>query len=277
MAPRQRHSVQHLVWRGVVAAASGLAMGAGLYPLATSAGVRQLRRRAGADPALPGGMMVAEWGLALAATVTRPLGFFGLPVGLRPRQGPRPVILLHGYAMSRANFLVLARRLHAAGLGPLYGFEYWTLGSVATAARRLGQFVDAVTARTGATAVDLVGHSMGGVVARYYAVMGGGAGRVAHLVTLGSPHRGTEASLFGVGRPTKELRPGSPLLARLEHAGVPAELAMTVIWSRGDSLVWREDQARVPGAEHLAYDHLGHLGLLASRRVAADVAVRLAR
>ena len=63
-------------------------------------------------------------------------GFLPLP-GAR-RQGPRPVIVLHGYAMNRANFVPLAFRLARAGLGPIVGFEYWTLGRTAAAARQLG-------------------------------------------------------------------------------------------------------------------------------------------
>ena len=76
--------------------------------------------------------------------------------------------MLHGYAMNRANFVPLAQRLAAAQLGPIVGFEYWSLGRVSTAARRLGEFVTHVREQTGASQVDLVGHSMGGLVSTAY-------------------------------------------------------------------------------------------------------------
>jgi triacylglycerol lipase len=250
---------------------------AGVYPLVTSAGVRSIRRRSGQGGALPAAMVAAEWALSIAVNAARPLGLLGLPVGWAPRRGPRPIVLIHGYAMSRAGFLLLARRLHRAGLGPIYGFEYWTLGTVADAARQLGAYVEAVAEAHAADKVDVIGHSMGGVVARYYATLGGGAARIARLVTLGSPHRGTETSLFGLGRPTKELLPDSPLVARLERAGLPDGVAMTVIWSRADSLVWCERQAHCRGAEEIVYDDLGHIALLASRRVARQIIERLSR
>jgi pimeloyl-ACP methyl ester carboxylesterase len=178
--------------------------------------------------------------------------------------------------MSRAYFLLLSRRLERAGLGPFYGFEYWTMGKVASAARRLGEYVERLCDARGVDQVDLIGHSMGGLVGRYYLALGGGAARVHRLVTLGTPHAGTEASYFGVGRPVRELQPGSSLLARLDAAGLPPGSDALCIWSHSDALVWCERQARLPGAREVVYHDLGHLGLLASRRVAAEIAGFLA-
>ena len=152
-------------------------------------------------------------------SAVRPAGFLPLP-GARNR-GPRPIIVLHGYAMNRANFVPLACRLARAGLGPIVGFEYWTLGRTAAAARQLGWFVDQVRAETGAAQVDVIGHSMGGVVGRYYVALGGGDGAVANLVTIGSPHTGTDVSRIGIGHPTRELVLGSKLVQRLAAAPPP--------------------------------------------------------
>jgi triacylglycerol lipase len=261
---RQKQSRRQLFWRAALAATSNLAMVTGLYPLAPHAlrGGAAIRGR---------GRLATEWALGWAVSAARPLGFVG-PMWRGRSRGPRPVVLVHGYAMSRAYFLLLTRRLGRFGLGPFHGFEYWTLGKVASAARRLGEYVEEVCRFHGVEEVDLIGHSMGGVVARYYLALGGGAARVAHLVSLGSPHSGTEVSHFGVGRPVHELMPGSPLLARLDAAGLPAGTPALCVWSRGDAMVWSEEQARLPGARMVAFDDLGHLGLLASRRVAGEVA-----
>jgi len=268
-----RHSARALFWRGVLAATSDVAMVTGVYPFVPVL-VNRARRR-GASSA---GGALREWALALAVSAARPLGFLGLPG--RGSKGPRPIVLVHGYAMNRANFLPLALRLSRAGLGPIVGFEYWTLGKTASAARRLGTLIEEVRERTGATTVDLVGHSMGGVVARYYVTLGGGDGVVANLVTLGSPHAGTDASAIGIGRPIRELLGGSSLLTRLAAAPPPARTRMTVIWSRGDALVPGEREARPRGRgveDEVVFDDLGHLGLLASRRVAAAIVERLKR
>lgn len=267
---QRRHSLRHLCWRAGVAAVSHALMVTGIYPLLPHA-LRVAGRRA--HHTRPLRTALVEWGAALAVSAARPAGFLPLP-GARTR-GPRPVIVLHGYAMNRANFLALALRLRRAGLGPVLGFEYWTLGRVAAGARQLGWFIDDVLARTGATSVDVIGHSMGGVVARYYVAFAGGDGRVRHLITIGSPHAGTELSAMGVGYATRELVLGSQLTTRLGSAPPPQHTRTTVILSRGDALVPGGQQPLVPGAELLIYDDLGHISLLASRRVAAEIIARL--
>jgi triacylglycerol esterase/lipase EstA (alpha/beta hydrolase family) len=259
-----RHRLAHLLWRGAVAAVSDVAMVSGVYPLVPHAVAFRGRRL---------GSAVREWALGATVSAIRPAGFFGLPG--RNVRGPRPVILIHGYGMNRASMTPLAARLSAAGLGPVTGFEYWSLGKIASAARRLGEFVDEVRAATGAAQVDVVGHSMGGVVGRYYVVLGGGDGAVRDLVTIGSPHAGTGASLVGVGRPIRELTNGSTLLARLAAAPPPSRTKLTAIWSHADPLVRGRD-AHLDGADEIVFDDLGHISMLASRRVANAIITRLA-
>src|SRR5688572_14251901 len=129
---QRRHSVRHLIWRGGVAAVSQALMLSGLYPLVPHA-YRAIKKQTLGDR--PVRAAVLEWGVSAALSAARPVGFFPLP-GSRGK-GPRPVIVLHGYAMNRANFVPLAYRLRNAGLGPIFGFEYWTLGRVAAGARQL--------------------------------------------------------------------------------------------------------------------------------------------
>jgi len=235
----------------------------GVYPLVP----HLVRREGGVRAAL------AEWGMAIAVSAARPAGFLPLP-GATTR-GPRPVVLLHGYAMNRANFLPLAFRLARAGLGPVAGFEYWTLGRTAAAARQLAWFVDEVRRATGAAQIDIVGHSMGGVVAHYYVALLGGDGAVRNLVTIGSPHAGTDVSAVGVGYAMRELAGGSKLVLRLAEAPAPVHTRITTIVSHADALVPAAQQVPVPGAERIVYADLGHVAMLGSRRVARAIIDRL--
>jgi hypothetical protein len=269
---KQRHGAKHLFWRGVVASVGNLAMATGLYPVVPHLGMMALRRRSGARaPAGQLRALAAEWAVAVALSAARPVGFFGLPAGARALPQPRPVIVVHGYAMNRANFLPLAGRLARAGFGPVLGFEYWTLGKASSAARRLGQYVERVCEVSGVERLDVIGHSMGGVVGRYLVTLGGGAPRVRNLITIGSPHGGSDYSGFGFGRPTSELLPGSNLLQRLEAAPLPAATRITAIWSRNDALVPASRNARLRGCDEIVYDDLGHLSMLISRRVTRDI------
>ena len=266
---QRRHPLRHLFWRSGVAAVSQAMMFTGLYPLVPHAW-RALKRESGDRPIRAA---LAEWAMSAALSAVRPAGFLRLPGATQ--RGPRPVIVLHGYAMNRANYLPLAFRMARAGLGPIFGFEYWTLGRIAAGARQLGWFIDDVLAQTGADSVDIIGHSMGGVVGRYYVSLAGGDGIVKNLVTLGSPHAGTDVSAVGIGHPTRELLLGSKLVTRLSAAPPPKHTKVTVIWSRGDALVPPASQRPLPGADVIIYDDLGHVALLGSRRVAGEIITRL--
>ena len=268
---QKRHSLRHLAWRSGVAAVSGAMMYTGLYPLLPHA-LRVVQPVGGPRGTLK--TALTEWGMSVALSTVRPAGFLPLP-GAR-QVGPRPIIVLHGYAMNRANFLPLAYRLARAGLGPIVGFEYWTLGRTAAAAKQLAWFVEHVQAMTGSPQVDVIGHSMGGVVGRYYVTLLGGDGAVANLVTLGSPHWGTDVARIGLGAPTRELFFDSNLLQRIAAAPPPRDTRLLTILSHGDALVPASQQlAEIPRAERIVYDDLGHVALLGSKRVADDIVARL--
>ena len=274
MTVKQKHSLKHLFWRGVVAAGSNAAMVAGVYPVIPQVGLAIARRRAGKrQPPHQLRTTMREWVVSVAVAAARPVGFVGL--GGTKAVGPRPIVVLHGYVMNRANYVPMVRRLSRAGLGPIYGFEYWTLGKIPSAARRLSEFVEQVRAEHGADSVDLIGHSLGGIVGRYYAQILDANQRVRHLITIGSPHGGTAVAWAGFGRMRVELKPGSALLRQLYDAAIPDHLHMTAIWSRADPLVPGPRSARVSGTDELVYDDLGHLSMLTSRRVAQDIIERL--
>jgi len=117
---------------------------------------------------------------------------------------PRPVVLVHGtFANKIDNWLVLKPRLEHAGYC-VYALNYgansltpWTfntvygLGPIEDSAAQLASFVDQVLAATGATQVDIVGHSQGGMMPRYYLKFLGGAEKVHALIGFGSSNHGT--------------------------------------------------------------------------------------
>tara|TARA_R110002096_G_scaffold299503_6_gene494241 strand:+ start:166393 stop:167205 length:813 start_codon:yes stop_codon:yes gene_type:complete len=265
-----------MLWRGLVAGANGAATGLGLYPFVPALGLRMFAREPGVARLRPRDQAL-EWGASVAGVLSRPLGFLG--DRLTRAKGPRPIIVVHGYAMNRACFQGLALRLAAAKLGPVYGFEYWSLGKVSSASQRLDEFIESVCQTHGCEQVDIIGHSMGGLVGRYYLTLGRGRklGRVANLITLGTPHGGSVFSGFGIGRAKVELAPRTPLFQRLSSAKLPENVGLTVIWSRADVLVASHRQARWAGAEELVHDNLGHVSLLYSRRVAKQIIERLSR
>jgi triacylglycerol lipase len=169
---------------------------------------------------------------------------------------PGPVLLVPGYGGGTGGLEQLATRLRAAGrdatVVPLPGDG---TGDLDRQADVLQAAVHKAVAG-GASSVDVVGYSAGGVVARLWARDHGGAREARRIVTLGSPHHGTDlAAVAGLLAPSscplacRQLVPGSPLLGALDRGDeTPAGPRWVSIWTRQDQVVTPPDSARLSGA-----------------------------
>lgn len=167
---------------------------------------------------------------------------------------PGPVLLVPGYGGSSESLRPLAAALRAQGRDvTVVELPDRAQGDLSEQAAALGAAADAVLARSRASSVDVVGYSAGGIVARLWATDDGGAARVRRLVTLGSPHHGTEVATFGslvAGTcPTacQQLATDSPLLARLDRAGIPEGVVFLSLWSTRDDVVAPPSSSVVDG------------------------------
>lgn len=171
---------------------------------------------------------------------------------------PYPVVLVPGTFENMAkNWATMSPALKSQGYcvfalnyGATNGVD--ATGPVAESARQLAPFVEKVLASTGARKVDLVGHSQGGMMPRYYLGFIGGADKVNHLVGIAPSNHGTR----GLITPTPDAVPpatsvggsncqacadqqaGSPFLTELNSIGdtVPGP-AYTVISTTHDEVV----------------------------------------
>ena len=177
---------------------------------------------------------------------------------------PQPVVLVHGTFADMSNswqaispllknngYCVFALNYGSyAGSGAIgvYG-----TGEIRNSAAELNAFVDKVRAATGAPEVDIVGHSQGGMMPRYYIKYLGGAAEVRALVGLSPSNHGTTVDGIGLlarffpggSQFTGALCPaceeqivGSAFLAELNSGGdtVPG-VEYTVIQTRYDQVV----------------------------------------
>lgn len=121
-------------------------------------------------------------------------------------QHPRPVILMHGFSAPAAgHFSLYSPYLKAEGYCVFTG-TYGTVKDVPLvnllggfqpieySAAQLSAFVDKVLAATGADQVDIVGHSEGGIMPRYYIKNLGGAAKVHNFVAWAPPNHGLTLS-----------------------------------------------------------------------------------
>jgi len=219
---------------------------------------------------------------------------------------PRPVVLVHGTFADMSNsWQALAPLLHNRGYCVFalnYGAQngsgavgVYGIGDIAQSAVQLSTFVDQVLAATGAEKADLVGHSQGGMMPRYYLKYLGGAAKVHALVGLSPSNHGTSldglftlgshlpgaSSFFGACPACGQQEAGSQFLAQLNSGGetMPG-VDYTVIQTRYDEVVTPYASAFLSGpgvtnillqsqcpldlGEHLSmpYDHIADADVL---------------
>jgi triacylglycerol lipase len=174
-----------------------------------------------------------------------------------PQGRPGPVLLVPGYGGSTASLQVLTDALTAQGRDAriVRPAEPGTQ-DLRDQAADLRDAVDAVLDETGASSVDLVGYSAGGVVVRLYVADLGGGSHVRRAVTLASPHHGTDlaalaASLGSRACPEacQQLAPDSDLLRRLNSGDeTPPGPAWVALWTEDDKTVVPPDSGSLDGA-----------------------------
>ena len=176
------------------------------------------------------------------------------PAGAVDQSRPGPVLLVPGYGGSTASLASLAASLRATGRDvTIVAMPDEARGDLATQATALAAAAKAARDRTGAGSVDVVGYSAGGVVARLWVAEDGGATSVRRLVTLGSPHHGTDladlGALFQGTCPVacQQLSPSSPLLARLNAQPLPAGPEYLSLWTDRDDVVIPPSSAVIEG------------------------------
>ncbi|MEO1228330.1 MAG: alpha/beta fold hydrolase [Myxococcota bacterium] len=236
------------------------------------------RRLRGVEPGLPS----REHLDALTATFTGELISAGTFFALHPfgsidpplppeklvRQG-RPLLLVHGFMQARSNFVLLGPRLAGWGLGPIFTVNLRTMdGDLEHHARVLSERIDQIRRATGARQIDCVAHSMGGLVARL-AEAGRKEPRIRRLVTLGTPHHGTQVALVALGPAARDMRPGSEVIRGLPP---PPPGQLVSISSTHDFMVIPPESARVaPEGRDVVVRHVGHLALLTDHEVSLEV------
>lgn len=198
-----------------------------------------------------------------------------------PATAEVPVVLVHGYVHNRSAFLVLSRQLRRAGFRYVHGLNYNPLRhGIAELAGMLSVEVDRIREIAGADRVMLVGHSMGGIVTRFYAQQLAPPDVVDTVITLASPHRGTFSSYLAPGPAGRDLRPGSRLIRQLEEGARPSATRWLAYWSDLDMFVTPAVNAKLVhpalAAHNIGLRDTGHLSLLMSREVTSSVVDHLA-
>jgi pimeloyl-ACP methyl ester carboxylesterase len=192
-----------------------------------------------------------------------------------------PIILVHGLVDNRSIFTLLRRALRRRGFGRVLTFNYSPFAQdIRTVATHLGELIERTCEETGYDRVHVVGHSLGGIIARYYVQRLGGDARVHTLCTLGSPHEGTFAAHLVPRKVVQQLRPGSDIITELAEPAPDVRTRFVAFWSDLDQLVVPKRSGRIDHADltvrNVLLRGVGHMSLPIDGRVVREIAGLLA-
>lgn len=201
----------------------------------------------------------------------------------RARSGaaPAPVVFVAGFGRAARGWDLLARHLERAGFADVGGLgTAGNRGDIPHRAERLAHHVETLRTLTGATRIHLVGHNVGGVIARYYVQLLGGDEIADTVVSVGSPHGGSHLTPVGLGPAAAALRPGSAVLRHLDESTRPLPVRWINYFSEHDLFVRPAaagllKDTRMRAVNVLVADH-GHLSLMLPTVVCRSVSHQLA-
>ena len=202
-------------------------------------------------------MLMTSWHMPRARAHTR----------IYPGSAALPVLLVHGYGCNSGYWAYLAPLLDAARIShATLDLEPLT-GDIDGYAARIEDAAGRLCAQAGTAQLIIVAHSMGGLAARAWMRVHG-AGRLARLITLGTPHHGTCLAAFGLGINAGQMRrmgvagPECAWLSALAGGEASdARALITSIYSHHDNIVAPQTSSELPGARNLAFGGVGHVAL----------------
>ncbi|HEY9369011.1 esterase/lipase family protein [Streptomyces sp.] len=189
-----------------------------------------------------------------------------------------PVVFVHGYNADPGVWGALRADLLADGYSDaeLFSFGYDTHRSVnEVLSGRLAAYVEDVKRRTGASRVDLVAHSFGSLVTRWYVKFdGAGQSSVAHWVSLAGPNHGTTTAWACAlwDQACRDMSPDSYVQKKLaEGDETPGAVRYATWWSNCDEVINPDSSVPLTGAANNAAGCIEHNDFLGDDSVSQGV------
>jgi triacylglycerol lipase len=185
-----------------------------------------------------------------------------------------PILFVHGWSESESLWTTMIRNFEREGWRreELNNWRYNTRQSNVTTASEVKTKVEEILRRTGATRIDLITHSMGGLNTRYYIKNLGGTEKVEKWVSLGGPNHGTTIANLCGETSCVEMRIGSTFLTALNEGDeTPGSVSYATWWSSCDEFINPHESVLLSGATNNEAGCVTHVGLTTNERVFAGV------
>ncbi|BEN08979.1 lipase [Serratia marcescens] len=190
-----------------------------------------------------------------------------------PRSASNPLILVHGRNADSGVWVALKSYLLTQGYTDdlLFGWNYDSSQSVnEVLAGQFKTYVADVLSQTGADKVDIVAHSLGSLLTRWFIKFEGGKDSVRQWISIAGPNHGTQlgwlCALWDQG--CRDMTPGSYVITNLnQDTETPNPTQYTTIWSAGDEQISPPTSTPLSGADNIQVSQMKHNELLASEEV----------
>jgi len=185
-----------------------------------------------------------------------------------------PILFVHGWSENESLWTTMISNFSREGwtAAELNNWRYNTSQSNVRTASEVRTKVESILRATGATRVDIISHSMGGLNTRYYLKNLAGTEKVDDWVSLGGPNHGTSTASFCFSEACTEMRIGSAFLTRLNEGDeTPGTTTYGTWWSSCDEIINPDESVLLSGATNTAAGCVTHVGLTSNSTVFAGV------
>lgn len=210
-------------------------------------------------------LMAMEFFFLLATVLAHPFGW--IPISRRARGQGTPVLLLHGLFHNRSCWWYFKYRLRQTRTNPVYTMTLnYFRRDIEPLTEAVAKKIDRIRLEHGIERIDLIGHSMGGLIARNLIQIREGHDKIRHCLCLGTPHQGSRLAPLAVTPLGRDLIPTADFPRRLAAATIPEDVHFGSVFSRHDNLVLPFDSGHMAGVRNIEISGVGHSTLLYHRR-----------
>jgi triacylglycerol esterase/lipase EstA (alpha/beta hydrolase family) len=211
--------------------------------------------------------MRAKVALEYAAAALNPTdgGDVGIELFKPAARGGNPVVLVPGYLDLKFYFALVDKRVKALGRQTSYVELFPNIGDIRLAAGILRAEIQRVKQATGASKVDLVAHSEGGLISRYYLQKLMETPDVERLITLATPNHGTVLGYIGPGTGADQMQPRSAFLNALNAPDrAPEGIKYTSVRAGMDEIIIPHESPILEGADNQLVEVCEHASIFVS-------------
>ena len=207
-------------------------------------------------------ILAFEYLCLLVTLLLWPFGFVKWAESGDDAEKQTPVLFLHGLFFNKACWTVMKWRLKVLGVTNLHTINLPPTRDIETLTEKVALKVDTLRHTYGCDKVHLVCHSMGGIIARNFVQIRGGADKVEQCILVGAPNKGSKLAPFALTKLSEAIMPGSEFLTNLNGKPIPKKVTLTNIYSRHDNMVIPFDRAILDKAINIELTGKGHNSLL---------------